>query len=240
MDIFEKEQRIYDNAIKRAAKSKDSMPVEDYLELTIQYKKLLKQLRRATKFADRTSIGLHENNLVLEDKVHYDTLTGIYNRRYMEENLAKLMKSSARSGDMLSLLIVDIDFFKPYNDNYGHGQGDECIKTVANALSDVMLRAEDFVARYGGEEFIVVLPKTDEKGANRIGEKLLESVRNSGLKHEKSSVADHVTISIGATTASPSQGCQFESYIKTADEALYISKQNGRNRYTYKEFTKNI
>jgi len=236
LDIFEQEQRIYDNAIKRAAKANDFVRVEDYLELTVQYKKLLKQLRRATKFADKTSIGLHENNLVLEDKVHYDTLTGIYNRRYMEENLLKLMKSSARSGDLLSILIVDIDYFKPYNDTYGHGQGDECLKMVANVLSDAMLRAEDFVARYGGEEFVVVLPKTDEKGANKVGEKLLESVRNSGLLHEKSSVADHVTISIGATTARPEQGSQFNQYIKTADDALYISKQNGRNRYTYKEF----
>jgi diguanylate cyclase (GGDEF)-like protein len=236
MDIFEHEQGIFDLAVKRAEEAFKSVPVEDYAALARQYGKLLKQLRRSTKFADKTSIELHESNLDLEDKVHYDALTGIYNRRYMEESLQRIVKSSARSGKALSILLLDVDYFKTYNDFYGHGMGDDCLKVIAKTLSGAVMRADDFAARYGGEEFIVVLPETDTAGAELVGKSLLECVRSLCIPHKKSEVADHVTISIGATTVHPVRGDQYTDYIKFADEALYISKQNGRNRYTYKEY----
>jgi len=238
LDIFEHEQQIHDDALKRAAEAYKSVPVEDYEALAKQYGKLLKQLRRATKFADKTSIGLHESNLDLEDKVHYDALTGIYNRRYMEESLQRIVKSSVRSGKVLSILLLDVDYFKKYNDFYGHGMGDDCLKAIAKALSGTVMRADDFAARYGGEEFIVVLPETDEAGAELVGNLLLESVRGLCLLHEKSDIENHVTISIGSTTVHPMRGEKYTDYIKLADEALYLSKQNGRNRYTYKEYNK--
>jgi diguanylate cyclase (GGDEF)-like protein len=214
------------------------VPVEDYAALTKQYGKLLKQLRRATKFADKTSIELHESNLDLEDKVHYDALTGIYNRRYMEESLQRIVKSSARSGKALSILLLDVDYFKKYNDFYGHGMGDDCLKVIAKALSGAVMRADDFAARYGGEEFIVVLPEADKAGADLVGKSLLECARGLCIPHKKNEVADHVTISIGATTVHPVRGDKYTDYIQFADEALYMSKQNGRNRYTYKDYNR--
>ena len=236
MDIFEHEQLIHDDAVKRAAEAYKSVPVEDYTALAKEYGRLLKQLRRTTKFADRTSTGLFESNLDLEDKVNFDALTGLYNRRYMEESLHRIVKSSARSGKELSILILDVDFFKKYNDFYGHGMGDDCLKNIAKVLSGTGMRADDFTARYGGEEFIIVLPDTGEAGAELIGKTLLKNIRNLCVPHEKSLISDFVTISIGSTTVCPMRSDKFSDYIKFADEALYSSKNNGRNQYTHKKY----
>jgi len=173
---------------------------------------------------------------VKAEKIYYDALTGIYNRRYFDENLEQIIKSLSRPAGTLSLMMVDIDFFKKYNDTYGHSAGDNCLINTATALSGMMAREGDFVARYGGEEFVVVLPHTDENGARLFAEKLLESVRKLGIPHETSEVAHFVTISIGATTGSVRHTQKAVDYIKSADKALYLSKQNGRNRYTYISF----
>jgi diguanylate cyclase (GGDEF)-like protein len=236
LDIFEHEQNIHDDAVKRALEADKTVSVKDYISLVKQYGKLLKQLRRTTRFADRTSIGLHESNLDLTDKVHYDVLTEIYNRRYMEESLKRLIKSSARSGKALSILLLDVDYFKKYNDFYGHGKGDDCLKVIAKVLAGTVMRADDFAARYGGEEFIVVLPDTDEAGAELVGKSLLEGIRNLCVPHEESHISSHVTISIGSTTVYPKRNDKFKDYIMFADEALYTSKKNGRNQYTHKEY----
>ena len=166
-------------------------------------------------------------------KANVDALTGIYNRRYIENNLAQTMEFLSRSNGRLSVLMLDIDFFKKYNDNYGHDQGDMCLKAVAGALASGVSRSNDFVARYGGEEFLAVLPNTDETGARAIAEKLLESIRMLDIPHAGNDAAPCVTISIGVTTGSVEFTQTQEEYIKSADEALYMSKQNGRNRYTF-------
>ena len=236
MDIFEHEQSIHDDAVKRVADAGKNVSAKDYAALAKQYGKLLKQLRRTTKFADRTSTELHESNLDLEDKVHYDVLTGIYNRRYVEESLQRIVKSSARSGKILSILLLDVDYFKKYNDFYGHSMGDDCLKAIAKVLSEAVKRADDFAARYGGEEFIIVLPDTDKAGAKLVGKSILENVRNLCIPHEESQASTHVTISIGSTTVYPVRSDKFKEYIKFADEALYVSKKNGRDQYTHKKF----
>jgi len=162
-----------------------------------------------------------------------DQLTGIYNRRYLDGNLKKVIKLHSRTGGNLSVLMIDIDFFKKYNDTYGHGAGDDCLRIIANTLSQCVIREEDFVARYGGEEFVAVLPNTDENGANLIAKKMLEKVRECKIPHKTSDIADYVTISIGGTTDVINHLQNGKSYIKLADEALYESKKNGRNRYTF-------
>jgi diguanylate cyclase (GGDEF)-like protein len=169
----------------------------------------------------------------LLDKSYKDALTGIYNRRFLDERLVQVIKSLSRSGGTLSLLLIDIDFFKNYNDTYGHGMGDDCLRLVANTLSKCVLRDEDFVARYGGEEFIIVLPNTDESGAQVIAEKLLEKICECRKPHKASNVADYVTISIGGTTGKVKHSQSPQDYIKAADKAMYESKRNGRNRYTF-------
>jgi methyl-accepting chemotaxis protein len=162
-----------------------------------------------------------------------DQLTGIYNRRYMDGNLKKIIKSLSRTGGKLSLLMVDIDYFKKYNDTYGHDMGDKCLITVANTLAQSIAREDDFVARYGGEEFVVVLANTDESGAHLMAERLIKNIQECDIPHEKSDVADFVTISIGVTTCIVKYSQKGSDFIKCADAALYKSKQSGRNRYTF-------
>jgi len=165
-----------------------------------------------------------------------DPLTGIYNRRFLDGNLKKIIKSQSRTNSKLSILMIDIDFFKKYNDTYGHDNGDVCLKAVAGAISKSIIREEDFAARYGGEEFVVVLPNTDEKGALLIANKLLTKVRELNIPHETNSAAGFVTISIGGTTGTVKHSHIDSEYVKCADIALYKSKNNGRNRCTFVAF----
>ena len=171
-------------------------------------------------------------------KANFDALTSIYNRRYMETSLVHIMELLSRSNDLLSVFMLDIDHFKKYNDNFGHDQGDECLRSVASALASCITRAGDFAARYGGEEFIAVLPSTDEAGARNIAEKLLESVRALEIPHPHNTAAPHVTVSIGFTTGKVSHTQNWEEYVKRADDALYKSKKHGRNQYNYLPFEK--
>jgi len=171
-------------------------------------------------------------------EAYYDALTGIYNRRYLDEHLSRLLKTLSRSGGTLSLMMIDIDCFKAYNDTYGHGEGDTCIKIVAETLRRTITRTDDFVARYGGDEFAVVLPNTNESGVRKIAKKLLENIKDMNIPHRKSDVAHCVTISIGVTTGKADPLQNEEDYINRADEMLYMSKQNGRNRYTFGKLAK--
>jgi len=171
----------------------------------------------------------------LEKQSYFDALTGCYNRRYFDETLARALKSMVRMGGTLSLLLVDIDFFKKYNDNYGHAAGDSCLKIVADTLTSSMFRSDDFVARYGGEEFAVVLPYTDQEGAAIVAQRLLENVSNKAIAHAKSEIG-HITVSIGGVTGTVQPGRTAEDFIKRADEMLYKSKQMGRNKYHHQEW----
>jgi diguanylate cyclase (GGDEF)-like protein len=165
-----------------------------------------------------------------------DQLTGIYNRRYFDGNLKKIIKSQSRTGGTLSLLMVDIDYFKKYNDTYGHQAGDNCLRIIAVTLSKCITRDEDFVARYGGEEFAVVLPNTDSNGAHFVAEKLREKVNECKILNEASDIAEYITISIGGTTSVVKHLQKGSGYVNYADKALYESKKNGRNRYTFVNF----
>jgi diguanylate cyclase (GGDEF)-like protein len=239
IDLFENEQKISTAAADLIQKVREGacLDLDDFAALASEYNKLLAQLRMTTHISDRTSTILHESNLDLSDKICHDALTGIFNRRYMDDHLIRVIASLARSGGgKLSVLMMDLDFFKNYNDEYGHDLGDTCLKTVAKTLADSVLRPEDFVARYGGEEFVAFLPNTDEKGASEVAERILNNVRSLKIPHEKSAAANYVTISIGITTGNALQTKDGSEFIKKADEALYKSKQGGRNRYTYIAF----
>lgn len=161
-----------------------------------------------------------------------DPLTNVFNRRYVDENINRLVKSVNRYGGALTLMMVDLDFFRNYNDEYGHGMGDSCLKTIAELLSRNLKRDNDFVARYGGEEFVIVLPSTDEKGAQMIAERILATITDCNIPHAKSGIADHVTVSIGASSGMGNHALTGDDYINKACEALQASKQNGRKMYT--------
>jgi diguanylate cyclase (GGDEF)-like protein len=172
-------------------------------------------------------------NAFIRAEVEYDALTGIHNRRYFDETIEHVIRSLSRSESLLSILMIDIDFFKYYNDTYGHVEGDKCLKAIAQTLAQCIIRADDFVARYGGEEFIVVLPNTDEQGARLIADKLLNSIRDLNLPHKQSDAAAYVTISIGGTTGKVIHTHNADDFVKRADELMYKSKQNGRDRFSF-------
>lgn len=189
------------------------------------------ELANAYKAMRKLQEELEETNKELQKLSNLDGLTGIANRRKFDEFLQSECLRSARENTVLSLLLLDIDFFKPYNDNYGHLAGDDCLRKVATALSEVVNRPADLVARYGGEEFGVVLPNTDIKGASQLAQSLCEKISSLKITHEFSKVAEHITLSIGVASMVACEASGLEDLINLADDALYNAKETGRNQY---------
>lgn len=159
-----------------------------------------------------------------------DGLTGVANRRSFDEKLAMEWHRAAREGQPLSLLLTDVDYFKRYNDTYGHQEGDACLRAVAQAMAGNVHRPADLVARYGGEEFAVILPGTDLAGVAVMAERIRAAVEQLGLPHRASEIADHVTLSVGTVTAIPGADGNPGQLVSAADAALYRAKHAGRNR----------
>lgn len=182
------------------------------------------------KLRVRNQIEMKLKSDMLEELSMYDGLTNIPNRRYFEKKLDALYRQNLRDGGVMSVMMIDIDFFKPYNDNYGHGKGDETLKKVAAALDDALGRGSDFVARYGGEEFVVLLDSSNAQKAGEVAQKLLQSVRDLEIEHAYSKTAPKVSISIGIFTAKIDAQLEKKSLLKKADEALYKAKEDGKDR----------
>ena len=160
-----------------------------------------------------------------------DGLTGISNRRQFDETLLREWRRLGRQGRPLSMLLCDVDYFKQFNDAYGHQVGDECLKAVARTLKDTLRRPADLVARYGGEEFAVILPDTEITGALQVAEAMRSAVEGLNITHRYSKGASVVTISIGVASTTPSRtGSDSSALLKRADDALYQAKQAGCNR----------
>ena len=159
-----------------------------------------------------------------------DGLTGLANRRHFDETLAKEYARLARTDDKLSLILLDVDHFKPYNDFYGHQAGDDTLRAVAAVIQEAMLRPADFAARYGGEEFACILPDTDAEGALAIAEGIRNEIQALRIEHAKSTANGHVTVSIGAATKRCVPGGSPLLLIGDADRQLYRAKMGGRNR----------
>jgi diguanylate cyclase (GGDEF)-like protein len=159
----------------------------------------------------------------------YDALTNIPNRREFTRRILSEFQRARRNHFPLSLIMCDIDWFKEFNDTYGHSAGDECLRQVAQALAGSLSRPGDFCARYGGEEFIVILPSTDENGAQVLADRIIGRVRSLAIRHSGSSYGI-VTISLGVATEREFRSSSSDSLIKRADQALYLAKDKGRNR----------
>ena len=197
---------------------------------------LLKQLATHAAIAIQQSTlfeRLQLANRELELLATSDSLTGVANRRMFDEHLEREWRRMLREESWLSLILCDIDYFKRYNDNYGHQAGDACLQRVATAIGDAVRRPGDLVARYGGEEFAVILPNTNRTGALQVAEAIRMSVRELGIPHSASGVAWMVTLSLGAATAFPSPNGEPEMLIAAADEALYEAKAKGRDRLAH-------
>jgi diguanylate cyclase (GGDEF)-like protein len=176
-----------------------------------------------------TADELRSDRTALVELALRDGLTGVGNRRAFEEALEREWRVALRTQQSISLLLVDIDFFKQYNDSYGHLAGDTCIREIAAALQASLQRPADLVARYGGEEFAVILPGTSSSGAREVATRVCKLVRELNILHD-SGPHGRVTVSVGASTVTPSEGVLPHELVAATDRALYDAKRNGRNR----------
>ncbi|MBF0247737.1 MAG: GGDEF domain-containing protein [Alphaproteobacteria bacterium] len=160
-----------------------------------------------------------------------DSLTGIGNRRAFDDRLDEEWRRAERGGASLSLLFVDVDFFKLYNDTYGHRAGDKCLKAIARVLEKGAARGGEFAARYGGEEFVILLPNASTEDVEKTASHLIALVAEQKIPHSASAAAPHVTVSIGGATMTPTTQASMDDLVERADEALYKAKEGGRNRY---------
>jgi diguanylate cyclase (GGDEF)-like protein len=189
----------------------------------------LVQMQRALV---KLAAQLNDANQELQRLSMMDGLTGIANRRMFDVSLAREWRRCMRLNKPLSVVMLDVDYFKKYNDRYGHQEGDDCLKAVAQSVMRSAPRPGDLVARYGGEEFVMILSDTDEDGANWVANRIRQQVSTLNLLHEDSSHS-HVTVSCGVSSVIPTPELNLEMLVKSADNALYLSKNQGRNTVTF-------
>ncbi len=177
------------------------------------------------------NIELLKANKILKNLSSTDELTQLFNRRSFNNHLELEWRRMKRENKSISLIMSDIDFFKQYNDHYGHQIGDDCLIKVADILKKNVGRPGDLVARYGGEEFVIVLSDTSAGGAAQVARKIIEEFKDQQIPHAASVSIGHVSMSFGIASVIPSDEFTFDGVLKMADKALYNAKANGRNRY---------
>ncbi|MGF1494780.1 MAG: diguanylate cyclase domain-containing protein [Microcoleaceae cyanobacterium] len=198
-----------------------------------QEQKLIAQnleLQQTYQELKRLTTELQEANLKLQQLAVTDGLTQLPNRRQFNEHLADEWLRMMREEQPLSIILCDVDFFKGYNDSYGHLQGDDCLKKVAQAIRATVKRPGDLAARYGGEEFVLILPNTPQDGAMTVAELVRQSVKSLEIPHVSSQISNVVTVSLGVSTVVPKPELSPEGLVMVADHALYEAKKAGRDR----------
>ncbi|EJL6379442.1 diguanylate cyclase [Vibrio parahaemolyticus] len=186
-------------------------------------------MRRELKQA---TAQLEQVNQLLTQQANEDGLTKLFNRRCIDQKLDSMVAWHGRHHMPMAMILLDVDFFKPFNDNYGHIEGDRCLQAIANQLKATFCRSGEYVGRYGGEEFVVLLSSTDAQTAEREAERIQEAMYFLDYQHEFSSVANRVTVSQGVFVFQPTGKENQADLYATADRALYTSKSLGRNTYT--------
>ncbi|MBD2415498.1 diguanylate cyclase response regulator [Nostoc calcicola FACHB-389] len=202
----------------------------DYVTKPIHWPVLRQRVKRLIQ-QSQLQQKLEAVNFELQRLVTIDGLTEVANRRGFEEYFYQEWQRMKREQRPLSLILCDVDFFKSYNDTYGHRVGDRCLLKIAQAIKDIVKRPGDLVARYGGEEFAVILPNTDTEGATHVAEKICDAVRTLAIPHQNSQVSPYVTMSAGFATEIPQPNSDLEEMIAAADRALYQAKTAGRDRF---------
>lgn len=184
----------------------------------------------------RTQLTVKRQADAMRELTMTDALTGVANRRSFNDAIDSEWRRCSRAAMPLSLIMIDIDHFKLFNDKYGHQAGDLCLQEVSAAMKHCAARPQDLLARYGGEEFILLLPQVGMDGAEVVARRILDEVRRLGIPHEASQTSPHVTVSLGISSATPPLDTSDPSaLIRTADNLLYHAKRSGRNRYSAKQ-----
>lgn len=178
----------------------------------------------------KTHLMLKAQSDLLRSWAYLDGLTGVYNRRFFDERLTAEIGRAGRHQSALSIVMIDVDFFKRYNDHYGHQAGDDCLRQVAQTLKHHLLRSGDHLARYGGEEFVCLLPDTDFAGAMQLATSLRKKIMSLHIPHAQSSVAPYVTVSIGVGSKPQTVHTDAKALLLLADQQLYHAKESGRHR----------
>ncbi|MBG1268065.1 response regulator [Nostoc sp. WHI] len=208
----------------------------DYVTKPIHWPVLRQRVKRLIQ-QSQLQQQLEAVNLELQRLATIDGLTQVANRRRFEEYSNQQWQQMKREQRPLSMIICDVDFFKLYNDTYGHRVGDRCLQEIAQVIKNIVKCPGYLVARYGGEEFAVILPNTDTQGATDVAEKICHAVRTLAIPHQNSQVSPYVTISAGFTTEIPQPDSDLEQMIAAADRALYQAKTAGRDRFQQNNFT---
>ncbi len=219
--------RIFSDRVRRDldALATDNVKLQAYADEVERNNLALTEVRRQ----------LEQKNRLLERLSSLDTLTGIANRRRFDAALRHEWRRGSRDETPLSLLFCDIDYFKRFNDTYGHQAGDACLVRVAQTMEESLNRPADLVARYGGEEFVALLVDTEREGARLLAERIREGVASLQLEHRGSTVAPYLTVSLGVATSLPHPALPADHLVSNADRALYRAKQHGRNRVALAE-----
>jgi len=232
MDFFSSWQQIHDNAVETLQKADSKIDCADYSNLVSEYGKLLKHYKHFYNISHTPPKASEKHAFLSND--HFDILTGIFNRRYLQENLDRILTQLGRADDNVSIIMVDIDHFSQYNNIYGRDAGDKCLRYISEALKDCLYRGSDFVARYGDDEFIAVLPATSEDGAKILAERIQKHIKSLELPNDSNVVSNIISISMGVvygTKGKHALDWTTSNFIKRADEALCQAKDRGRNQY---------
>ena len=230
--IFVKEEEVIKNSVLILESNiiENEKDKELYSDLVKEYKELLEQMKRMVKVSDIIENKLNCVRLSIEEISKIDFLTNIYNRRYFNEAIIDEWKNCKKNREYLSVIMIDVDKFKAYNDTYGHIKGDKCLQSISAVIKDTIQESKNIVSRYGGEEFIVLIPNKDLDKAKYIAENIRENIEKLGILHEGSKEYRIVTVSIGIAANIPNGKLSPEKLINMADEALYRAKSSGRNK----------
>ncbi len=234
--LSSKEEAAVKNEAFRAGANDYLVKLPHQIELVarIEYhsKSYLNQLQRddAYRALRESQHQLLETNFQLQRLTNLDGLTGLSNRRHFDQYMESEWKRAVRAQTQISILMIDVDHFKSYNDTRGHLAGDEVLKTVAKTIQNSCRRPTDTAARFGGEEFAVILTALSVENSQKVGENLLRDIENLKLPHESSPTSSYVTVSIGGASTIPQLGESFLLLVDTADKALYRAKRTGRNK----------
>lgn len=232
---------IYDLLhLVQKAQTEQDFSVRSELEGSNEVYQLGKRLNNLLALIQAQQNAVSEKNRILQNLSRTDALTGLSNRRYFDEWMVSLSSNANTPSIAVSLLIIDIDYFKLFNDHYGHAKGDEALTLVATSIKQSLHESTDHAFRYGGEEFVVVLQDTDSAGAVKVAENIRQHIENKHYEHTTSPLSDYITISIGVATKPVNMLLDVQDIFKHADQALYTAKAQGRNRVAYQSDSETI